>query len=327
VIFCLLVLPWWFLLQQRLTEMHVNLSKTQLSGSLLQNIASWKELISFFYPLNLLYLMIPASLIFPFLISRLWKVREKMSAPTRILLYTSATMLIIFTLGGHYRKHYLLQVFPAFSIFLASAVRTVALPRLQGMWKRNIMVFLDLFAVICLGLIVYNKGYLSLLWIFLMSIPLGFLLCQELKDSSWADGLFSTQLLKTSVVLIILVTSYVAYDPFSHRPWRAAKQSFAESIGKTLHAGDLIVQWQISPVVIPFYVKRPVTRFDEQTKLAAYFQENQGKHMMYAVVPKSELPSFSAYFENNVLITVENKSDPQEGLVFAKLIALKNAQH
>ncbi len=65
-IFCSLVLPWWFLLQHRLLELRIDLSETQLSGSLLHNLAGWKEIISFYYPLHLLSLMIPVSLIIPF---------------------------------------------------------------------------------------------------------------------------------------------------------------------------------------------------------------------------------------------------------------------
>lgn len=326
LIFCLLVLPWWFLLQQRLTEISVDLSTTQLSGSLLRNLASFKELISFYYPLNLFWLMIPVSLIFPFIIFRLWKRKEKMSAPTRILLYASATILIIFTLGGHYRNNYLLQVLPAFSIFLASAIQTVAFPRLKGAWKLNITALLLLCAVLCLYFIIRNKGYSFIFLIFFISLPLWLLFRQELKDTSWADDLFSTQLLKTSPVLVIIVTCCVIYLvlPYSnHSQWQASRQSFAESVGKTLHAGDLIIQWQNTTTAIPFYVKRPAPLFDNEAKLAAYFQENRGKHMIYAVVPKSELPKFDDYFENSVLINVENKSVRQEGFTLLKLTGLK----
>ncbi len=325
-IFCLLVLPWWLLLLQRLAEIRVNLSETQLSGSLLSNLASWKEILSFYYPLNLFYMMIPASLIILFMIPRLWKTRKEMTAPTRILIYASAAMLIVFTLGGHYRKQYLLPLLPAFSIFLASAIQTVAFPGLQSMWKWGMMVILAVSGVLCLGLIIYGKGYVSLIWIFLNVIPLCLLLRQELKDSTWAEGLFSTQLLKASVVLVVIVTGIVAYFPSSVNQSRAAMQSFAESIGRTLHAEDLVVQWKSDTVVIPFYAKRPVTRFDKEIKLAAYFQKNNGKHMMYAVIPKSELPSFNAHFENSVLITVENQHNPEKASVFARLTARRDVQ-
>jgi 4-amino-4-deoxy-L-arabinose transferase-like glycosyltransferase len=325
-IFCLLVLPWWFLLQQRVAEMKVNLSETQLSGSLLHNLVSWEELIRFYYPLYLFYLMIPASLIFLFMIPRLWKLREKMSEPTKILLYASAAMLIIFTLGGHYRKHYLLQLLPVFSILIASAVRTAAFPRLQGMWKRGMMALLAVLAVLCLGLIIYGKGYASLLWIFLNMIPLWLLLRQEVKDSGWDDGLFSTQLLKASVGLVIILAGCIAYLPSGQNEWRRSEQSFSESIGKTMQPGDLIVYWQYSSLILPFYVKQPVTRFDEYAKLEAYFQENHDKHTIYAVVPKPEFSNFSVRFENAVQIIMENPHRPEKEFVFVKLTAVRNIQ-
>ena len=326
VIFCLLVLPWWLLLQQRLNELRVDLSETQLSGSLLYSLASWKEILSCYYPLTLFYMMLPISLIIPFMIPRLWKARKEAAAPTRILLYASGALLIIFTVGGHYRKHYLLPLLPAFSIFLASAVQTTAFPRLQGMWKRGMMALLALIAVLCMGLIIRGKGYTSLLWIFLNLIPLWLLLRQELKDSSWAEGLFSTQLLKVSVVLVIMVTGCIAYFPSSQNQWRGSEQSFAESIGKTLQAGDLIVQWQSGSLILPFYTKRPVTRFHEQAKLAAYFQENRDKHTIYAVVPKPEISNFSARFENTGLLIMENPHRPEKEFIFVKLTAVRNIQ-
>lgn len=321
-IFCLLVLPWWFLLQQRLAGMNVNLSETQLSGSLLHNLVSWEALIRFYYPLYLFYLMIPASLIFLFMIPRLWKLREKMSAPTRILIYTSAALLIIFTIGGHYRKHYLLPLLPVFSILIASAIRTAEFPRLHGMWKRGMIVFLAVLAVLCLGLVIYSKGYASLLWIFLNMIPLWLLLRQEVKNSICNKDLFSTQLLKASVVLVIILAGCIAYLPSGQNQWRRSEQSFSESIGKILRPGDLIVHWQYSSLILPFYVKQPVTRFDEYAKLAAYFQENRDKHTIYAVIPKPELSNFNARFENDVLIIFDNPHRPEKEFVFVKLTAL-----
>jgi hypothetical protein len=245
-----------------------------------------------------------------------------MSTPTKILLYSSAALLIIFTLGGHYRKHYLLPLLPAFSIFLASAVQTAAFPRLQAMWKRGMIALFALSAVVCLGLIIRGKGYASLLWIFLNSIPLSLLLRQEVKNSGWAEGLFSTQLLKALVVLVIIVTCCIAYLPSRQNEWRSSEQLFSESIGKTLQTGDLIVHWQYSSLILPFYVKRPVPRFDEYNKLAAYFHENHDSHTIYAVVPKPELSNFNARFENDVLIIFDNPHRPEKEFVFVKLTAL-----
>jgi 4-amino-4-deoxy-L-arabinose transferase-like glycosyltransferase len=325
-IFCLLVLPWWILLQQRLTQIHINLSDTQLSGSLLHNIASWREVLSFFYPLNLFYLMLPAALLIPFLVPRLWKIHEKVSAPMKILIYASVAMLIIFTIGGHYRKQYLMQVLPAFAIFLASAVHTAAFPSFHGIWKRGMIALFALLTVICLGLIIYGKGYISMVWILLMVIPLLILLRRELIESFWAKDLFSTQLLKASVLMVIVVTVSIAYFPSSLNRSRVAMQSFAESIGKSLQPGDMIILWKTGSSIIPFFVNRPVTRFDEHAKLTAYFMENQDTHMIYAVVPKQDLSNFSAHFKNDVLIIFDNPHRLEKEIVFVKLTGLRNIQ-
>lgn len=323
---CVLVLPWWILLQQHLNEIRVALSETQLSGSLLHNIASWQEILSFYYPLNLFSLMIPASLILPFIAPWLWKAVQEASPPMSMLLHASTIFLVLFTLGGHYRKHYLLPLLPTFSILLACAIQAAAFPQLQGIRKRCVMALLALSAILCLGLMIWGKGYPSLLWIFLNSIPLCLLLRQELQDSSWDRTLFSTQLMKTSVILVILVTGCIAYFPSSQNQWRRSEQSFAESIGSILQPLDVVVNWKSDSFMIPFYAKRPVTRFNEESRLATYFLENQGTHRVYAILPKLELPGFSIHFENVVLSAAENRRHPEKELVFVKLVALKNTQ-
>jgi 4-amino-4-deoxy-L-arabinose transferase-like glycosyltransferase len=325
-IWCLLVLPWWVLLQQHLQEIRIALSETQLSGSLLHRIASWQDILSCYYPLNLFSMMIPASLVIPFMIPWIWKALKEASAPMSMLLYASTTFLVLFTLGGHYRKHYLLPLLPMFSIVLASAIQAAAFPELQGIRKRAVMVLLALCAILCLGLMAWGKGYLSLLWIFLNSIPLWLLLRQELQDSSWDRTLFSSQMMKTSVILVILVTGCIAYFPSSQNQWRRSEQSFAESIGSILQAGDLVVHCKCNSFLIPFYAKRPITHFKEEGRLADYFQENQGTHRVYAILPKLELASFSSRFENVVLSAAESRRHPDKELVFVKLVALKNMQ-
>ncbi|GKT07057.1 glycosyltransferase family 39 protein [Desulforhabdus sp. TSK] len=325
-IWCLLVLPWWVLLQQHLNEIRIALSETQISGSLLHNIASWQEILSFYYPLNLFSLMIPASLVIPFMIPWIWKALKEASPPMSMLLYASTTFLVLFTLGGHYRKHYLLPLLPTFSIVLAHGIQAAAFPQLQGNRRRGMMVLVALGTILCLGLITWGKGYPSLLWIFLNSIPLWLLLRRELQDSSWDQTLFSTQLMKTSVVLIILVTTCLTYFPFGQNQWRRSEQSFAESIGTTLQAGDLVVQWKSDSYMIPFYAKRPVPQVEDEGRLATYFQENQGTHRVYAILPKLELASFSSRFENVVLSSAESRRHPEKELVFVKLVALKNMQ-
>jgi hypothetical protein len=157
-------------------------------------------------------------------------------------------------------------------------------------------------------------------------IPLWLLLRQEVKNSNWAEGLFSIQLLKVSVVLVIIVTGCIAYLPSGQNQWRRSEQLFSESIGKTLQAGDLIVYWQSGSLILPFYTKRPVTRFHEQAKLAAYFQENRDKHTIYAVVPKREISNFSARFENTGLLIMENPHRPEKEFIFVKLTAVRNIQ-
>jgi len=325
-IFLVLVLPWWFLLQQRLKNLRIDLSTTQLSGSLLYNLAGWKEILSCYYPLNLLYLTLPASLVIPFVIPRLWKDRRETAAPTRILIDASAVLLLVFTLGGHYREQYLLPLLPASAILLARAVHAARVPPLQGRWKRGAKVLLALLMVLCLGLILRGQGYASLLWLSLNLVPLWLLLRQERGESAWAGHLFSSQLLRISVILTIIVTGCIAYFPSEREQLHRDRQSFAESVGRTLQDGDRICQWRSDPGILPFYVKRRVTRFDEQAGLAAYLQENHGEHRTYAVVSKPELPGFLAGLEGDVVTTGDGRQQRENEWVLVRLTGLRRVR-
>jgi 4-amino-4-deoxy-L-arabinose transferase-like glycosyltransferase len=320
-----LVFPWWLLLQKRLEALQVDLSQTQLSGELLYNMASLKEILSLYYPLTLFSLMIPVGLVIPFLIPRVWKARSEATAPTKILLYATGVLLIAFTLGGHYRKHYLLPLLPIFAIFLARGLRTAAFPRMVGKWKHVLVALMAIVATLCLGFMVHDRGYAAVVWIGMNLVPLAWLLRQELQDADWDQGLFSTQFMKASVALTIMVTGYVAYYPSTQDRWRRSVQTFAGSIGETLHSGDLIIQWQSDTFILPLYANRQILRFDEAAKLEVYFRENQAGRSVYAVVPKLGLSAFSERFDNRLLLTAENSRHPEKELVFVKLTSIKAA--
>lgn len=322
--FCLLILPWWIMLQHQLRALGVDIARTQLSGSLLTNLAGWKEVASGYYLWTLLSLMLPASFLVPFLIPRLWRKRKAAAEPTRIMFYASLALLIVFTVGGHYRKHYLLPLLPISALFLANAVHTGAYPRVNERWKKILLGAFGVLAALCLGMILRDKAFLSLAWILLISVPLFWLLRQELKSPGWEPGRCSTQLVRASAAVAILTIGYNAFLPMAVTRWRAAEQAFAKTIGGTLRSADLIIQWKSDSAVLPFYAKRPVVRIDDPDRLAAYYRENRPAHRIYAVLPRIELSSFTTVVENRPLQSVSRLRHPEDDLVFVELSGLKN---
>jgi len=323
-LFCLLILPWWIMLQHQLKTLGVDIAQTQLSGSLLKNLAGWKEVASGYYLWTLMSLMVPASFLVPFLAPRLWRNRKAATEPTRIMLYASVVLLIVFTIGGHYRKHYLLPLLPISALFLANAVHAGAYPRLSDRWKKILLGAFGVLAALCLGMIFRDKAFLSLAWILVISVPLFYLLRQELKPPGWEPDRCSTQLVRASAAVAILTIGYNAFLPKAVTRWRAAEQAFAETIGETLRPADLIIQWKSDSAVLPFYAKRPVLRIDDLDKLTAYYRENRPAHRIYAVLPKIELSGFTAAVENRPLQSVSRLRHPEDDLVFVELSGLKN---
>ena len=318
----LLVLPWWIMLRHQLATMHVDIAQTQLSGSLLKNLAGWREILSGYYLWTLLSLMAPASLLLPFLAPRLWRCRREAGAPTRIMLYACAVLLVVFTLGGHYRKHYLLPLLPIFALFLAHAVHTGAYAGLQGRWKRILTGLFWTLAAFCLAMVFRAKDFGTLAGVALVAVPLFLLLRQELELPEWTPGRGSTQLVTASAAVAILTIGFNAYLPKAVTRWRTAEQAFARHVGETLQPADLIVQWKSDTSVLPFYARRPVPVFGDLDALRTFFGQNHPAHRVYAVLPRTELPVLSAALENRTLETIQRARHPEDDLVFVELTGL-----
>ncbi len=326
VLFCALVLPWWLLLQQKLRLLNVDIAQTQLSGSLLRNLASPKELASAYYLRTLFGLMLPISLVAPFLIPRLWKHWKPADEPTRLLTYVSLLLLVVFTIGGHYRKHYMLPLLPVCSLFLARAMGCGAHEGLKTTGRRILLGVLLSLGLVFVGLVIQQQAYLSLGWLLVSLVPPILLLrsgwgAEEDGRTPWA-----AQLAPVLLAITILTTGYTAFFPSSMDRWRSAEQTFAQQVGRTLQPNDVIVQWKSNSPILPYFAKRPVVRFDAWGPLAAYYLEHAAGRAVFAVIPKRSLPEFLSQFDGTTLQSVENARHPEKDLVFVKLTGLKDAK-
>ncbi len=318
-LFAALVVPWWVLLQRQVGQLGLSLKDSQLSGSLLANLASWKEVLSGYYLWTLIGLMLPASLVLPVIMRWLRKRREPLGDTARLLIHVGIPFLVAFTLGGHYRKHYVLPLLPLFSLFIAHAVKIAAPAEGTGRWNRWLLALFAATAGVCGWLILRERAYGSLAWLLLNALPIWLLLRAELRGEEWREAPWMSRMAKASAAIAILTTGILAFVPMAVVRWRRAEQSFAESIGERLQGGDLIVQWQCSEPILPFYAKRPVPRFTDEAELGRYVLQNGSGHRIYAVLPNVSLPSFESRFTPRVLSTVKRDRHPEDDLTFVEL--------
>ncbi len=301
----------------------MDINQTQLSGSLLRNLASLTELASAYYVWMLLGLMLPISLVVPFLVTRLWKHRKPLDQPTRLLTYVSLLLLMVFTVGGHYRKHYMLPLLPVCALFLARAIGCGADQGLGPTAQRILRGGLLGLGAVILGLAVQQQAHFSLVWLLLSSLPLIALMAMQGDDADMRP--YARQLAPVLMALAILTNGFMTFSPSSMDRWRFAVQGFAQQVGRTLQPGDAIVQWKSNSPILPYFAKRPVVRFDEWKPLAAYYSGHAPGQRVFAVIPKQVLPEFLANFEGQTLQSVENRRHPEKDLVLVRLTGLKGA--
>lgn len=321
-LFCLIVLPWWILLNYRLGALGLDISSGQLSGSLLAQFADWKELLSGYYFLVLPVLMFPISIIFPLAIITFFKNRHQKSASTKLLLVISVTFLIVFTLGGHYRKHYLLPLFPFSSVLLAQTINKCNQNSLPFGWKRAFTAISALFAFGIVGLMIFQKAYGLLLFLFLSSAILVFLLKNAIPFQLWKKHLFTAQILTAASVTTFLFSAYNACLPTPRQ--QSAEQEIAEHIGHTLTPEDLLVEWDSSLKILPYYIRQGVVSFSDREKLKIYLIENSGSRPTFAVIPASELGWFRQAFKTEVLLTSRYSSRRKTDIVFVKILGVQS---
>lgn len=325
VIFCIIVLPWWILLNRRLQIDGVNIADSQLSGSLLCNMAGWKDLLSGYYFWTLFVLLLPTSLIFPFMFRRLWKDRGKTSSVTRMLLIVSGTFLLVFTLGGHYRKHYLIALLPIFSLFSARAVYSIPFDILKARSRKMLLAMGGLFMLGGTGLLLYREAYLLLLLLPVYTLLLILIWKRLLANTEWDKQRLSTQLPPCAILVTILLSIYVGFLPMN--PNRVGEQAFSEYISRTLAQDDLIIEWRCSPANLPFYARRSVASFEKLDILKNYLAENHKDHLVFAVLPASELEWFNSVFENEILQNTRDYRKDENDLVFVKILGDKSEKN
>lgn len=317
LLFCIIILPWWIVLNQRVQALGVNLGDSQLSGSLLHNLAGYKEMLSGYYLWDSISLIFPFSVLIPFVLKKLWENRGTTTPVTQMLMTVTVVLLTVFTFGGHYRKHYLLPLLPVFALFLSRAFEFFAPAKIPDRW-RKILIISGSFAILgCAGVMVYRHIYSMLLILPVCTLLLFLLLRKLMIQISWRSHPLAAQLLSASVLLTVLMSGYNAFWPAAR--YRAAEQSFSEAISRNLPSEAAIVDWNADLELLPYYAKRMVPSVSDRGQFKCWLIGQQAEKPLFAVLPASELDWLGSEFKIEVLLRAANFRNVSRELVLVKI--------
>ena len=325
-LFALLVVPWWVLLHQRLNAMGVNLSDSQLSGSLLHPAWKWNQLLRFYYVWLPLDQMLPVSLLLLFVIPPFLKQKEPLPPASRLFVCVSVVMLALFTFGPQYRKHYVLPLLPVFSLLVAERMRYVRLPvfRQSAIIGRGVSVALAAATALCMlgcaGVLLWNRAY-PLLAVFVVVCALTAVLLKA--ELTAPEGSYSAFTKFVSVIACaVAVFGSFCYDYVPTLQWSAAEQQFKQRVGEQLPGNARLICWKTTPNILPLFVHHPVLAFSEPDKLANYVSEHLKVHPIFAVLPQQDLPSLNAAVKTRVLQSITNKKKAKESLCCVEILGV-----
>ncbi|MFA7369658.1 MAG: hypothetical protein WC334_08455, partial [Kiritimatiellales bacterium] len=293
-------------------------SHTQLSGSLLQTLSGWKEILSFYYVVRLLLLLLPVSLLLPLLI--VWN-RRKFGKPggvERLLLYVSVTTLAVFTAGGHYRPHYMLPLLPVFTFLLAAWIsRSEGHSIPKKIWRILFGIGLAVLAV-CAGLLLWQRQYITVILLAGAGTALVFLVRKEVNEPVWRDRPLFVQLIAAALLFVLLFAGFNEL-PLRNKT-RGQDRDFAVTVGQKVSTGDQLTAWSEFPDILPYYARHQVVLINDLNELKTRFPPAGDGQNVFMIIPKNVLPVLNGTFDVSLLATKENKRKPGKTLVFVKLL-------
>jgi 4-amino-4-deoxy-L-arabinose transferase-like glycosyltransferase len=322
VILLVLCLPWWLLLQDRLVKMDIDIGETQLSGSLLTSLANWKEILSLYYVQRMLVSLLPVSLALPLLIYLNRKNLRRPGDFERLLLYTGAITLIVFTVAGHYRPHYILPLLP----FSALLVVFVADRTPDNWFPENIwwgLFWLEAAALaIWPVMLICRQQYVAGLFLAGIDLLLILLLWRELRETCWQTHPFTSKL---SACCLLAMLLYAGYNPsWSFRDnGRAEVRDFAIAAGQMVRADDMMVSIGGVPGIMPFYARHSISRIREPDELRKDFAQKGNGQDYYLFIPQDQLAAAKEVFELSPLLTATGEQLPGKTMVFAKVLQMR----
>lgn len=321
-VFCLLVLPWWLLLQQRLKTLGVSIGDSQLSGSLLLQLPAWKELLKGYYAWQPLVQMFPVSLLLIGIVPGLLKKPAAATSATRLLAVVSLLFLVVFTFGGQYRKHYLLPLLPVFAMLLAGHAGHIQALSLNRKGLIALGAFGAAGALGCAVIMIWAGAFGALA----LYVALGFLifrlLKRELSGASFETIPLTKQLIPLAAALVLLEAGFAAYSPVNKD--QVAEQEFLKRVAAEVPANAQLVCWKTSLDTLPYYVRKPVSKITNRVDVANLLLSRKGSQPLFVVLTARELPVFSESFKNRIVPTAAGQPKQKAKLCLCEVLGAQN---
>lgn len=320
VILVVITLPWWLLLQQRLRTAGIDIHQTQLSGSLLQTMSDWKEILSFYYVFRILLLLLPVSLLLPLLIFRGRRKIGKPAGVARLILYVSAVTVAVFTVGGHYRPHYMLPLLPLFILLMAAWIdRTAGHPMNKKVWKVLFGIAFSALAA-CAGFLLWQQQVATSILLLATGTALVFLVRKEAGEPIWREHPVLMQLVVAALLAVLLFAGFNALP--LRNTVRGQDRDFALAVGRQVAGNDQLVAWTEFPDILPYYARHAVVLAKDLNELKIRCAMIGEGRNAFVIIPQKELSVLNSSFEVSLLATKENHRKPDRTLVFAKILRI-----
>jgi len=297
----------------------VNIVETQLSGSLLKTMSDWQEILSFFYVSRLMLLLLPTTLLLPILLLLKRKKFGRPDESDRLLIYVITATLTVFTLAGHYRPHYMLPLMPLTVLLLASSADTVTVDHLpEKMWQ--VFFWSGAFALAVFPvLLISERHYAAGILLAGTGAILVYLLRVELGERVWRDHPLSAKLMTCCLLATLIFSGFNAY---SYRGNRFGDRDFSFSVGKILHANDMLLALGSYPNVLPYYSNHPVVPVNGLAELKERVAIKAAGQELYVLVEQEDMAALNAMAETSELLVLGGKKNGKK-IIFAKILDLR----
>lgn len=314
VILLAMTVPWWMLLQERIKAIGLDISGTQLSGSLLVDASVRKG--NLFYISRLLDFLLPVSLLLPLLA---YLNRKRFSKPlnfSRLLLFVILTFLVVFTIAGHQRSRYLLPLLPLAALLLASPATRTSGDGIPGkLWQW--LFWLATSAVVTVSaLLIIKQQFASGLLLAGTGFILVMLLRKELQQQIWRAHPFAGHLIAISLLCTVV---FAGCNVYWIHPNRVFDRDFSLSVGRVLHPVDLLTTMGYYPAVLPYYTGHFVAGVSGINQLKDAYADKRPGSNFYLLVPQEKVAELQEVFEITTLLTLAGNRDKDEKIVLAKI--------
>ena len=305
LLFLTVVLPWWWLLQERVST--AALASSQLSGKLLQPDSSGSGAYYLYRPLQLL---LPWILLAPFTWPFAFTKSQKQRGQSIWMFASIATMATALSFGPQQRYFYML---PALPFMIALTARGWI--SLEERAPRTALFVALLQTLLVLALAIWSGLKISQPIITLAAALLA--LCFS-GVALWRGLALPRSVLLCGMLLAAGVFVLHASGTLLWSEDRYNKAALAESARQIIPMGALLVAYDLTPVVYVYLSQRPIERVRNPERLAslARIREDQS---LYVLCETRHRPVLETLGSLVVLAEMPPGADDRAGLYRMRL--------